>query len=100
MRSSATSCASQAPKLCPATPVKLIRRVSGLSLAWPYFLAISPESIAPTVRFTLRISRSSTIGSPRSSAGAGCGDQVVIERGGKAVVLMLGLEQLAPGGAA
>ena len=61
--------ARNAPKLWPAMPSKATWIVSSGSPSWPYLRATTPESIAPTDRFALRIRCVSRTGCCLSIAG-------------------------------
>jgi hypothetical protein len=65
------------PKLCPATPFRLIRIVSGLRPALTVFSR--SRRTAPAVRFTLRTSRLNWTGSPVAIA-FGKRRQIIVER--------------------
>ena len=83
--------ARNAPNDWPAVPVSLTVIVSFCSPAWPNRLAISPDSMAPAVRSTLRIGSSIVTGSPRSSAGARQLDQLAVEYVVDRMLLPLGM---------
>ena len=63
-----TPAARKAPKLCPATPLKLTLTVSSGRPALPYFLAIRELSMAPTLLSEFRIRMSNSAGVPESTA--------------------------------
>ena len=88
---SVTPRARKAPKLWPAVPVSAIWIVSSGRPAWPNLRATSPDSIAPTVRFTFLIVSVICTGlGDFAERGLGRLDQLVIERAFQAVVLRLG----------
>ena len=78
---------TNAPKLCPADPVKCTWIVSSGSPSLPYLRVTSEPSIVPTVRCSLRIGRRISTGSRRSSAADASEMSVVVQRLGQPVIL-------------
>ena len=84
---------TNAPKLCPAEPVKCSWMVSSGSPSAPYLRVTSLPVIVPTTRLTLRIGSVASTFSPRSIAGLHSGRIVVMSSDVvEPVVLRLGLE--------